>query len=265
VTTILVRDDDANATTDPKRMERVYAPLLDAGVRISFAVIPEVALNTRAPDGSREAFLDQSWPDSESRARVSVFSPIAAWLRRNSASVDVLQHGLSHERLTGGTEFGGLTEQAAKARIAEGKAILTSALGKAPSGFVAPWDCLSRGSMVAATEAYDFVSTSWVSRQNLPTAAWPSHVLERLRRNHALRVGSSMVVRHRGGFIAPHTSPSDVPGLLARASSGGGVTVVVLHHWMFWDRSEPHPVVCALARSLRGRHTVAARELAPTG
>ena len=261
---ILVRDDDANATTDPKRLERVYAPLLDAGVRISFAVIPEVALSTRAPDGTREAYLDSSWPDTGCRARVSIFSPLTAWLRRNRASVDVLQHGLSHERLAGGTEFGGLTYQAAKARIGEGKEILTNALGKAPSGFVAPWDCLSRGSLVAATETYGFLSTSWVSRRNLPTVAWPAHMIERIRGEQALRVGSSLVVRHRGGFIGPRTPTADIPRLLARAAGRGRVTVVMLHHWMFWDHPEPHPVICALAAALKGLNTVAARELALT-
>ncbi len=76
MTLFLVRDDDANATTRPERPERVYAPLLDAQIPLNFAVIPEVALDTRTPDGTREHFLDENSEDEEAE----------------------VVHGLSHRR-----------------------------------------------------------------------------------------------------------------------------------------------------------------------
>src|SRR5215813_8954348 len=96
---VLVRDDDANATTRPERLARAYAPLLDAGIPVSFAVIPEVALDTRDPEGARERFLDEATADQDRLAAITPQTPLAAWLRRHRGAVDVFVHGLSHRRL----------------------------------------------------------------------------------------------------------------------------------------------------------------------
>lgn len=258
MSTFLLRDDDANATTDPEVLARVYAPLLDAGHRLAFATIPEVALDTLAPDGRREAFLSPAWPASAAHARMHRDTPLAVWLRAHAHEVDVLQHGLSHARVRAGTELGALGLEEARARIDLGKRILTGALDDVPAGFVAPWDKLSRDAMDAAMRAYDFVSTSWVAPGALPRRALLAHVRERLAGSMVLRAGRCLIARHRGGFLGAQTRPEDVPALLRVASQaprGGAValTVVNLHHWMFFGdaaRPEPHPVVRALARAL---------------
>lgn len=249
-----LRDDDANATTPPEHLARVYAPLLDAGHSIAFATIPEAALDTRAPDGAREAFLAPSWPTTSGRARLHASTPLARWLRAHEGSVEVLQHGLSHERVRQGTELGALSRDEATVRIASGKRILTDALGRPPAGFVAPWDRFSRGALDAAMRAYDFVSTAWVDADVLPARALPAHLRERVRGSMVLRAGSCRVVRHKGGFLTPRTRPEDVAALLRFASRDASLAVVVLHHWMWApldaERPEPHPVVRALARAL---------------
>jgi peptidoglycan/xylan/chitin deacetylase (PgdA/CDA1 family) len=253
MTLLLLRDDDANATTDPARLERTYAPLLDAGVPVCFSTIPEVALDTRAPDGRRESFLHQDTPDSSANLTLVEDSPLAVWLRSSGRAVDVLMHGLTHARARGGTEFGSLTFEEAEARIVRGRAVLRRALGQDPLGFVAPWDALSGPALRACASAFEVVSTSWLGRANLPIAAWPAHVLERLRRREALRLQRCWVMRHRGGKIDGGTRGGDIPAILDSLADGADVAVVVLHHWMYWDRPDPHPAIVALARSLRSR------------
>jgi peptidoglycan/xylan/chitin deacetylase (PgdA/CDA1 family) len=253
MTLLLLRDDDANATTDPLRLERTYAPLLDAGIPVCFSTIPEVALNTRAPDGRREAFLHPDTPDSSANATLLEDSPLAAWLRSSGRAADVLMHGLTHARVQGGTEFGSLPFEEAEARVARGRTILRRALGRDPLGFVAPWDALSGPALRACASAFEVVSTSWLGRANLPVTAWPAHALERLSRREALRLQRCWVLRHRGGKIDGGTLESDIPGILDSLADGADVAVVVLHHWMYWDRADPHPAIVALARSLRSR------------
>lgn len=256
----VLRDDDVNATTDPERVARAYAPLLDAGLPISFATIPEVALDVRAPDGTREAFLDERWPDVRAHARLVWESPLAAWLRRHDGAVDVLQHGYTHERVAGGTELGALDAPSAAKRLDAGARILERALGRAASGFVAPWDRLSRGSLEAVIARHRFLSTSWVSRDMLPVRAWPAHVFERARRSMVLRHAGGVIVRHGGGILMPSTPPDEVADRLRTASRRAEIAVVMLHHWMFWGADEPHPVIRALARALRGERVVRARD-----
>lgn len=249
----LVRDDDANATTDPARLERAYAPLLDAGVPVCFSTVPEVALDTRAPDGERERFIDERSPSCDAHVRLTEDTPLARWLRAHAHDVDVFAHGLSHRRLRGGTEFGALTHAEARTRVAEANAIFVRAIGRAPLGFVAPWDALSAGSLRACVDAYPLVSTGWVAPRLLPVGAWPAHVLERIGRREALRVRRSWVVRHRGGRLAEDTPPDAVPRILDELARRADVAVVVLHHWMYWDRADPHPAIVALANALRTR------------
>jgi hypothetical protein len=262
MTLFLIRDDDANATTDPARLERAYAPLLDAGCPLTFSVIPSVGLDTLAPDGRPERFLppDLAGPPVDVVLRAG--SPLAVWLRADRAQRGVAQHGLDHRRVRGRTEFGALERREAYARMLVGRDLLTEALGAAPLGFVAPWDALSRGSLQAAVELFPVVSTSWLDRDRLPVHWWPAHAAERLQRSERLRLGGSMVLRHRGGPIGPETAPADVPAILDQLAHRAEVAVIMLHHWMFWETPEPHPVVRALARALASRRTVGLRELA---
>jgi peptidoglycan/xylan/chitin deacetylase (PgdA/CDA1 family) len=262
MTLFLLRDDDTNATTDPDRLERAYAPLLDAGLPITFSVIPRVALDTQAPDGLPERYLPPSLAGVRREVPLTAFSPWAQWLRAHGEQCSVAQHGLDHRRVRGGTELGSLTYREAEARVRLGRDILHDALGTDPTAFVAPWDALSPEALEVVVERFPVVSTSWLGPRRLPLRWWPAHVAERLSRSEVVPLGQSIVLRHRGGLVGPHTDPADVAGILDRLSIGAEVTVVVLHHWMFWDRPDPHPVVTALARALRGRPVVQVERLA---
>jgi len=259
---ILLRDDDPNATTRPERLARVYAPLLDAGYPINFAVVPEVALDTLAPDGRRERFIDEHAPRSSATVPLLPDSDLARWLKAHSSQLDVFQHGHTHRRAADGTEFGAISREAAVRTIARGSTVLENALGRRPLGFVPPWDVPSRGAVQAATQAFPLVSCGWVSRGRLPLSAWPDHLFERATRREAIRIGDSWLLRHRGGRIRPDLDPAAVPATIDALTSGARVGVVVLHHWMFWEHAEPHPVVVALARALRGRRLVTIHEAA---
>jgi len=253
MTMYLVRDDDANATTEPERLERVYAPLLDAGIPVSFAVIPEVALDTRAPDGARERFLDSSRPDSSTSLPLRWDTPLARWIRANQGQVSVMMHGLSHSRRRSGTEFGALTGCEAADLVARGIDIMVDSLGRCPRAFVAPWDALSKGSLSAATSAFDLVSTGFVDRDRLSPADWAAHAAERVSGSQALPVGHGWVLRHKGCRITGATRASEVGSILDEISANAEICVVVLHHWMFREGPSPHEAVRELARVLHAR------------
>lgn len=253
MTVFLLRDDDANATTDPSRLARTYAPLLDAGLTMNLSVIPEVALDTRAPDGVRERFLSESWSDEDKLVTLRADAPIACWLRANRSQLEPMVHGLTHQRVRGETEFGSLSEREADLRMERGKMLLEAAMSASVAGFVAPWDALSSGAIRAATRRFRVLSTSWLDRSRLPMRWWGAHYLERVRRSETLRLGDAWVLRHRGGPVGAALDPAAVSSVVDRLAHRAELCVIVLHHWMFWDRSEPHPVLRALARALAGR------------
>lgn len=252
MTLVLLRDDDANATTDPELLARAYAPLLDAGMPVCFAVIPEVALDTLDPDGRREGFLSAATPASRDTRTLLHGDALAAWLRGHDREVDFFLHGLSHARVREGTELGALTREEAAARLERGRRILHAALERVPLGFVAPWDAVSRGALEAVTDAFDLFSTGYVDRSRLPPSAWPSHAAERLRGDGAVRVGRSWILRHGGCRITGDTPAGDVARIVEEETARARVAVLVLHHWHF-GAGEAHPAVRALAAALRGR------------
>lgn len=253
MTQFVLRDDDANATTPAARLERAYAPLLDAGFTLDLSVIPDVALDTLAPDGARERFLCDAPSHGRRTARLEPRHEIAQWIRRHPTQLVPLVHGLTHSRVREGTEFGALSAVEAGDRMDRGRAILESALGTRVEGFVAPWDAMSRGAITAAVSRFRVLSTSWLDRTKLAPKHWPAHYAERLRRRETLELDRCRVLRHRGGLIGPSLDPSLVSATLDRLSSGADVCVVVLHHWMFWEDEAPHPVVRALAKALARR------------
>jgi hypothetical protein len=256
MTQFVLRDDDANATTPPARLERAYAPLLDAGFTINLSVIPDVALDTLAPDGARERFLCDH-PASRQTVRLEYRHEISQWIREHSGQIAPLVHGLTHARVRSNTEFGALSRDEAGARMDRGRSILEAALGTRVDGFVAPWDELSKGSIEAAVSRFRVLSTSWLDRSKLAPKHWPAHYAERLGKRETLELESCRVLRHRGGPIGPSLDPSLVRATIDRLSSRAEVCVIVLHHWMFWTDDAPHPVVRALARALAGRQVCA--------
>src|ERR1043165_867857 len=54
---VIIRDDDTNALTPISCLERLYRPFLERGMPVSLATIPEVAVDTKLPDGNPEGFL----------------------------------------------------------------------------------------------------------------------------------------------------------------------------------------------------------------
>lgn len=260
MTTFLLRDDDANATTDPAQFERAYAPLLDAGLPINLSIIPEVALDTRAPDGARERFLSSDFPDEDRTVPLAPDSPIVSWMRARRSHVEPLLHGLTHQRVRNGTEFGALSADEAGARMDRGKQRLEAVLARPITGFVAPWDALSAGSLEAAVERFSLVSTSWLDRHRLPLRWWGAHYAERAQKSELVRLDHALVLRHRGGPINGTIAPESVATTVDRLARRAEVCVIVLHHWMFWDSREPHPVVRALARALARRTVLRASD-----
>jgi hypothetical protein len=253
---ILLRDDDANATTPPGKLARAYAPLLDARYPINFAVIPEVALDTCAPGGSRERFIDESAPHTSGTVALKSDSNLAVWLKSNASDL----HVLTHRRGSDATEFGNIRRDPAVRAIEQGAAILETAIGRRPIGFVPPWDALSRGAVQAAAGAFRLVSCWRVSISRLPLSVWSAHFVERITRSGAIRIGDGWLLRHRGDRIGPNLDPARIPVVVEKLTRRARVGVIVLHHWRFWEGAEPHPVIVALARALRGKRLATVQE-----
>ncbi len=257
MSTVFLRDDDANTTTPPERLERLYRPFLARGWPVNLSIIPEVRTDTRLPDGRLEGFLHGpragspgTLPIRENRALLQYLSAEPGYR--------LLVHGLHHDFPGGHFEFASDDPRDLKARIARALMRFEEAgLGR-PKVFVAPQDQMSRTAMALLAENFPVVSGSWYELGRVPRRWWPAYLIQKkVLRREVLRLGGTMFLGHPGCRFRPGRDPDRARlDVLAHVESHD-LTVVVLHHWEFFPEDREDPVrieaLHALAADLAAR------------
>lgn len=239
---VILRDDDANATTPPELLEALYRPWLSHGMPVHLATIPEVRSDTRRLDGELEGFLLGPRRGEPTSVPVAENAALLDYLA-HEPSYRIAQHGYRHERVDGCFEFDRDARADLVDRIARGAARLQEAgLGR-PSVFVAPQDRLSRTALREVSRRFDVVSTGWFSLANVPRRAWPRFVLDKklLQRSHYRLCGATWLT-HPGCILSYNRDPAGIVAELQRQVRSRALTVVVSHHWEYFAngaRNEP--------------------------
>ncbi len=134
-----IQDDDASYFTDPRLLEWIYRRPWNMGFRTSIAAIPmhkaiddpNVAANYR---GTGRLF---DLRDNK---------PLIEYLRKNCeiGAVDIIQHGYTHEEVSGKPEFFIDDERDIRRRLNEGKRLLDATFGQPVTVFSPPHGMISR-------------------------------------------------------------------------------------------------------------------------
>ncbi|MCA9603128.1 MAG: DUF2334 domain-containing protein [Polyangiales bacterium] len=244
---VIFRDDDANALTPPHMLERLYRPLLDRGMTVHLATIPEVRTDIRDREGNVEGFL--VGPDAG--------SPGARAVGENTALVDyvthepgyrVVQHGLRHEFVDGHYEFERDDAEDIIARLERGTMLLTEAGFPKAATFVAPQDKLSRVALVEAARRFPVVSTGWYDLGKVPPLAWPQYLwAKKVRRSSHWRTGKNLFLSHPGCILSYRRTVDSILADLQAQVLSRSLTVVVSHHWEYFrNGSADEPYIAVL-------------------
>src|SRR6059036_1700802 len=118
---VILRDDDANALTPVRCLERLYRPFLDRGLPVNLAVIPNVRTDVTRPDKKPEGFLLNDQGPARALP-VGSNQQLVSYLRDN-AGFKVLQHGYHHELF----EFDCENPMEIRRRLDQGRELLTEA------------------------------------------------------------------------------------------------------------------------------------------
>ncbi len=267
--TVLIRDDDVNATTPPERIERLYRPFLARGFPVNLSVIPEVRTDTRLSDGRLEGFLHGPRAGKPGTLPIGENPALVGYLR-GEPGYCLAQHGLHHDFPGGRFEFDGRDAADLEARITRGLARFDEAGLDRPCAFVAPQDRMSRAAMDLVARRFPVVSGSWYDVRRVPRRWWPSYLLQKkVLRREAFRLGGALFLSHPGCRFRPDRDPEAARRQVLDHVASHDVTVVVLHHWEFFpgDREDPARVraLHALAEDLAatpGQRVVAFTDLA---
>jgi hypothetical protein len=204
---VILREDDANATTTAEDLERIYGTLINSDIPINVAVIPSVYCASKLPPGHPILPSEEYFPYIHFSKGRNTYLNINANKKLISliqaGNFETLQHGYSHERIHGSPEFSIKDTVQLENRILEGKRILYEAFEKEPSFFVAPHEQFSREALKVVSRHFlgTFVSDlSWRARaKRRPVqlafySLWPRDSAIQLppvachRKNHGQRV-----------------------------------------------------------------------------
>lgn len=257
MTTVLIRDDDVNATTPPERLDRLYRPFLARGLPVHLSVIPEVRTDTRLPDGRLEGFLHGPRAGEPGTLPLAGNPALVAYLRGEPGYCPAM-HGLHHDLPGGRFEFDQDDAADLEARVARGLARFEEAGLDRPVAFVAPQDRMSRAAMDLVARRFPLVSGSWYDLRRVPRRWWPSYLLQKkvLRRDR-FRLGGALFLGHPGCRFRPDRDPEEARRQVLAQVASHDLAVVVLHHWEFFPEGREDPArvraLHALADDLAGR------------
>jgi hypothetical protein len=232
---VILRDDDTNALTPVECLERLYRPVLDRGLPVNLAVIPDVATTTTTPDGKREGFLQpyQGKPNG-STVPIGANQKLVRYLLENRG-YHVAQHGCHHDYL----EFDRAERREIALRLDQGTKQLAEAGFARPQTFIAPYDKLSRESLLEVSTRFDVLSTGWFEFRRLPVAWWPRYALKKVRHARHWRIGRTLLLSHPGCLLSyKRTYSTMLDGILHHLNTQQ-LTVLVTHWWEYFRDGRP--------------------------
>jgi hypothetical protein len=244
---VILRDDDTNAFTPVECLERLYRPFLDRGLPVNLAMIPEVSTSATMADGTREGFLLAEKGTKEPQAPIASNLELVAYLLANPG-YHIVQHGCHHDYL----EFDCSTQAEVIRRLDHGAQRLMEAGFPRPRTFVAPYDKLSRASLLAVAERFRVLSTGWYELRRLPYSWWPDYFRKKLRGSPHWQVGRTVLLSHPGCLLSYHKSFSRALQGIVQCLQTNQVTVLVTHWWEYFRTGEPdEPFIDFLHETLR--------------
>jgi hypothetical protein len=231
---VIIRDDDTNALTPPDYLERLYRPFLERNLPVNLAVIPNVATNTRIPDGSLEGFLCKSNGNDSLSVPIGENPGLLKYLKQNPG-YKILQHGYRHDYF----EFDKLESKEVARRLNEGTELMRAAGFEKPRTFVAPYDKLSRASYREVASRFEVISTGWFELGRVPFEWWPGYVAKKIKSEPHWRVGKTWLLSHPGCLLSCHRNYDTMLETVMEQVNSNALTVLVTHWWEYFRNGVP--------------------------
>jgi len=245
---VILRDDDTNALTLPHCLERLYRPFLDRGLPVNLATIPEVDVRTTMADGTPEGYLFLLDGGTSRKITIGSNPKLVSYLLQNPG-YHIVQHGCHHDFL----EFDSLDGAEAATRIEHGARVLVQAGFSEPRTFVAPYDKLSRASMIEVAARFRVLSTGWFELRRLPHSWWPKFAVKQLRKADHWRVGETCLLSHPGCLLSYHRAIDEMLETILRFVDTHPLSVLVTHWWEYFCGGSPNEPLIAVLHELAER------------
>jgi hypothetical protein len=231
---VILRDDDTNALTPVAWLERLYRPFLDRGLPVNLATIPNVGTTLTLPDGKPEGLLVAKQGAQPPNLPIGRNPELVSYLLANPLFT-IVQHGFDHHYF----EFDRTDASDIARRLDEGTRLLLEAGFARPQSFVAPYDKLSRASLVEVARRFRVLSTGWFELRRLPYAWWPGYFRKKAFKTPHWQIGQTRLLTHPGCLLSYHRPYPAMLESIRRSIESRSVTVLVTHWWEYYRENRP--------------------------
>src|SRR5579859_1409549 len=244
---VILRDDDTNAFTPVNWLDALYRPMLERGLPVNLATIPEVSTRATMSDGRPEGFLVAKNGTRAEHMPIGANTELVTYLQSNP-SYRIVQHGCHHDYL----EFDCSSSAEVNRRLEQGTQRLLEAGFPRPQTFVAPYDKLSRNSLRAVSERFRVLSTGWFELRRLPYSWWPRYMAKKFRGAPHWQIGQTLLLSHPGCLLSYHRTFSRALQGIVHCVERSQLTVLVTHWWEYFRTGQPdEPFIDFLHETLR--------------
>jgi hypothetical protein len=147
----------------------------------------------------------------------------------------IVQHGLHHDYL----EFEQASPVEIRAKFEEGTRLLVEAGFARSQTFVAPYDRLSRASLVEGARHFRILSTGWYELRRLPLRWWPAYALKKAAGKAHWRAGATILLTHPGCLLSYRRNYNTILNAVIQHISTHRLTVLVTHWWEYFRDGRP--------------------------
>jgi len=255
-----IRDDDISYFTTPQQIDQIYKEAWRNGFKVTLATIPK---HKATEDRSVPSQFRGSLQLHDLRDNVDLIEYLGNALQ--SGLIDIVQHGFTHEDISGNPEFYINDGSELRMRLKEGKRILEESLKKKVNVFSAPHGMVSKeawkilreeGLTICRTYGlYTLLKNTPITMSNLKTL-----IKIGLRHPHILKRPIPPGIVKFPGMIELQSSwvhASDLPydlrefkATFNQALEHGGLFNVITHHWDYFDESRKELVGNSLLNPL---------------
>jgi hypothetical protein len=231
---VILRDDDTNALTPIECLEKLYRPFLDRGLPVNLSTIPNVTTDARMPDGRPEGFLQNQNGERARTVPIGANPKLVRYLLDNPG-YQIVQHGYHHSCF----EFDRPQRNEISRLLDNGTEMLVEAGFPRPQTFVAPYDRLSRESLLEVSQRFNVLSTGWFELRRLPLSWWPGYAWKKIRHTPHWRRGRTLLLSHPGCLLSYQRSYSTMLGGILHYLGTQHLTVLVTHWWEYFRDGRP--------------------------
>jgi hypothetical protein len=232
---VILRDDDTNALTPVDCLEKLYRPFLARGLPVNLATIPEVRMDARTPEGTREGFLPAQPNPAVETVSLAEARALVDYLHANPG-YNIVQHGCHHDTF----EFDRGERAEVVRRLDRGRQRLREAGFNNVNAFVAPHDKISRVAYEEIARRFRVISTGWFELRRLPLAWRPRYLLKKISGQPHWRIGRTVLLSHPGCLLSYQRPFDTMLSEIKRAIERSETTVLVTHWWEYFRDGTPN-------------------------